>query len=141
MLIREDRIRQLLPHQGAMCLLAGVMEWDARRIVCVATSHQARDNPLAREGRLASICGVEYAGQAIALHGVLSGSQQPRQGGYLASVRELRCTRPFLHDCAGELIVEARLLLSEGKRVLYEFHVRHGDEALVSGRAAVALAQ
>ena len=123
-----------------MCLLDSVMEWDAQHIVCIATSHQAPDNPLSREGRLACVCGVEYAGQAIALHRALSGSQQPRQTGYLASVRELRCARAFLHDCAGELMVAARLLMAEREGVVYEFDVRFGNEVLLSGRAAVALA-
>lgn len=124
-----------------MCLLDGVMEWDGHHIVCVATSHRAPDNPLSRAGRLAAVCGVEYAGQAIALHGALSGSQRPRQAGYLASVRELRCTRPFLHDCAGVLTVAARLLLAEPERVLYEFAVHSESKLLLSGRAAVALAK
>ena len=138
MLIGHDRIRLLIPHAGSMCLLAGVTQYDSRRIVCVATSHRDPANPLAREGRLAAICAVEYAGQAIALHGSLNGPQ-PSRAGYLSAVREVRCLRAFLHDCSGDLTIEAQLVLGERDRVVYEFSLRTGADLLVAGRAAVAL--
>ena len=82
-----------IPHAGSMCVLDRVEAWDAARIRCSATSHRDPHNPLRARGRLASVCGIEYAAQAMAVHGALLGAQQaqteparPRVG-YLASVR------------------------------------------------------
>ena len=41
-----DRIRQLIPHAGTMCLLERVVEWTDAMIACRATSHTGADNPL-----------------------------------------------------------------------------------------------
>ena len=69
MLIGRERLQQMLPHADAMCLLSGVREADAARIVCVATSHRDGDNPLRRHDMLPAVCGIEYASQAMAIHG------------------------------------------------------------------------
>ena len=58
----------LLPHGETMCLLHAVESWDSSGIVCVAVSHCDHDNPLRRTDRLNSICGLEYAAQAMAVH-------------------------------------------------------------------------
>ena len=42
-------------------------------IECTASTHRAPGNPLAANGRLEAVCGVEYASQAMALHGALAG--------------------------------------------------------------------
>ncbi|HWQ40128.1 MAG TPA: hydroxymyristoyl-ACP dehydratase [Burkholderiales bacterium] len=139
MLIGPERIRDLLPHAGAMCLLDAVVEYDAMRILCVATSHRAASNPLAREGRLAAVCGVEYAGQTMALHGALTMPARNRRAGYLAAVRDMRCPRAWLHDCGPEMWIEACLLVAAGSRVMYEFKLTSGGTVLGTGRAAVAL--
>jgi len=140
MLIDRGRIGEMIPHTGSMCLLDRVIDWDASRIVCVAVSHRDPANPLLRAGRLSAVCGVEYAGQAMALHGALTRAQPgtPRAG-YLASIRDLLCSRAYLDDCGAQLTVEARLQLAEGARVIYDFELRDGERIVVSGRAAVAL--
>jgi predicted hotdog family 3-hydroxylacyl-ACP dehydratase len=130
----------MIPHAGSMCLLDRVVAWDPGKIVCVATSHRDPDNPLARCGRLRAVCGVEYAGQAMAAHGALTRRKTgaPRAG-YLASLRDLRCFVPYLDECGAELTVEARLQLAEGARVIYDFELKDGERVVVSGRAAIAL--
>jgi predicted hotdog family 3-hydroxylacyl-ACP dehydratase len=139
-LIDQARIRELIPHSGAMCLLERVVECDAERIRCIAVSHRDPANPLARNGRLAAICGVEYAGQAMALHGALSEQGSRTRGpGYLATVRELDCRCAWLDECGPALTVEARLLVADGPRVIYQFELRDESGMLVCGRAAVAL--
>jgi predicted hotdog family 3-hydroxylacyl-ACP dehydratase len=140
MLMDKARIAQLIPHAGAMCLLDGVLEADARRILCVAGSHRDRANPLARDGRLRAACGVEYAAQAMALHGALSHprSHKPRAG-YLASLRDLRLYAVYLDDAGPELLVEAEHLAGEGAHVIYRFAVRAQARTLLEGRAAVVL--
>ena len=140
MLMGKDEIRARIPHSGTMCLLDGVLSWDDQRIRCMASSHRDAGNPMRRDGRLRAACGVEYAAQAMALHGGLKtgGGAAPRAG-YLASLREVSCLVVYLDDVAGDLLVEAEQLLAEGSRVIYGFVV-HGDgHELLSGRAAVVL--
>ena len=70
-MLTREAIAALLPHDGAMVLLDEATAWDEARIACSARSHRDRSNPLRREGKLSSLCGVEYAAQAMALHGKL----------------------------------------------------------------------
>jgi predicted hotdog family 3-hydroxylacyl-ACP dehydratase len=140
MLIDQARIRTLIPHAGSMCLLDRVVEWGADAIVCIATSHRDPSNPLLRCGRLAAVCAVEYAGQAMALHGALLQTKPgSSRGGYLASVRDLDCRVEYLERCGPELTVKAGLLMADGPRVIYQFELRDGEQTIVSGQAAVAL--
>jgi predicted hotdog family 3-hydroxylacyl-ACP dehydratase len=154
-LIEKADITRLIPHAGAMCLLDAVLEWDAVRIRCVATSHRDMQNPLRRSGRLGILCGVEYAAQAMALHGSLAStgagtarSAAPGAGtarsaatgaGYLASVRDLACHTDRLDLLTGVLIVEAERLHGDAERAIYGFALRHDDRILLDGRAAVVL--
>lgn len=140
MLVTRAEIADLIPHSGAMCLLDGVMQWDAGRIRCVSLSHRAADNPLRAEGRLPALCGVEYAAQAMAVHGGLArkAGGKPRQG-FLASVRDVECRRSWLDDLEEDLIVDAELEAGDGNRVIYRFTLRVGDVQVLSGRAAVVL--
>ena len=139
MISRED-IAGMIPHAGAMHLLDGVLSWDADRIRCLSRSQRDRQNPLRMDGRLSALCGIEYAAQAMAIHGVLAGnvSKRPRLG-YLASLREVRCSRPRLDDLEGDLIVEAERMMGEESHVIYGFEVRVGDVEVLRGRAAVVL--
>ena len=79
-----------IPHQGSMCLLDRVLEWSGQRIVCDALSHTDPLNPLRAAARLGAANGVEYAAQAMAVHGALLAptGAAPTQG-YLTSVRGL----------------------------------------------------
>ena len=136
----KSEIRARIPHSGNMCLLDQVLSWDDGRICCLASSHRDEHNPLRRDGRLRAVCGVEYAAQAMALHGGLtSGSSAPPRRGYLASLREVSCLVAYLDEVAGDLLVEAEQLLAEGSRVIYGFVVRGDGHELLSGRAAVVL--
>ncbi|GEO41222.1 phosphotransferase [Skermanella aerolata] len=132
-------IARLIPHAGTMCLLDGVVAWDDASIRCTAISHRAPDNPLLDGGRLAAVCGVEYAAQAMAVHGGLAGGGKRPAAGYLASVRDLTCHVGRLDDVAEDLIIEADRLMGEGSSVIYSFMVRAGGRELLSGRAAVVI--
>jgi predicted hotdog family 3-hydroxylacyl-ACP dehydratase len=140
MRLTRAEIAGLIPHAGAMCLLDGVVEWDANRILCMSRSHRDADNPLRTDGRLPAVCGVEYAAQAMAVHGGLTGqvSGKPRAG-YLASLRDVVCRGGRLDDLAGDLVVEAELVAGDGERVIYQFTLRVGEVEVMSGRAAVVL--
>jgi predicted hotdog family 3-hydroxylacyl-ACP dehydratase len=143
MLIEKDGIARLIPHAGAMCLLDGVLSWDAARIECVSTTHLWVGNPMRRDGRIGILCGVEYAAQAMALHAALAGDdagETPRRG-YLASLRSVCCHAGRLDTIPGRLLVEVERLLGEADRVIFGFALRHEGGALLGGRAAVVLEQ
>jgi predicted hotdog family 3-hydroxylacyl-ACP dehydratase len=140
MRLNRADIAARIPHQGTMCLLEGVEEWDAHGIVCRAVSHRAADNPLRAHGRLAAACGIEYAAQAMAVHGALLASAQeaPRQG-YLASVRGAVLHVGRLDDVAADLTVRAERFSGDANNILYDFSIRAGERILLEGRAAVVL--
>ena len=129
-----------IPHQGSMCLLDAVREWSAEAIICTASSHTDPANPLRADGRLGTASGIEYAAQAMAIHGALlaGNAGQPRQG-YLTSVRGVTLHAARLDDLPGELIVRAERLSGDTNNILYQFSVSHGDCSLLEGRAAVVL--
>ncbi len=130
-----------IPHQGSMCLLDHVEAWDRERIRCRASSHRSADNPLRAYGRLGAACGIEYAAQAMAVHGALlapSDSTSARVG-YLVSVRGTRLQVPRLDDIAADLLVEATCITRSENHILYQFSVSAAGRLLLDGRAAVVL--
>jgi predicted hotdog family 3-hydroxylacyl-ACP dehydratase len=139
-MIDKAGIARLIPHAGTMVLLDRVEAWDAGMIRCRASSHRDAGNPLGVGGRLGAACGVEYAAQAMALHGGLTGAVDGRpRSGYLASLRALTLAVARLDDLAGDLVVEAERLAGEGAAVSYGFRISHEGAVLLSGRAAVIL--
>ena len=129
-----------IPHQGSMCLLDVVTNWDAQHICCTASSHRHNDNPLRAHGRLGVACGIEYAAQAMAAHGaLLAASEGPPGAGYLASVRsvDFRVTR--LDDILTDLEIEAERLSGDDNLILYSFRVSTAGRDLLTGRATVVL--
>lgn len=129
-----------IPHHGDMCLLDAVVDWSAADITCRASSHADPANPLRAEGRLGAASGIEYAAQAMAVHGALlaGASDRPRHG-YLTSLRGVTLHVARLDDLPGELSVRAERLSSDGRHVLYRFVISHAGRCLVEGRAAVVL--
>jgi len=139
--IGRDAIAALIPHQGAMCLLERVLEWDADRISLATATHRSADNPLRARGRLRALHLCEYGAQAMAVHGglVAQAAGSRAQPGMLVSLREVRFYRGYIEDLPGELEVEARRLLQTAGSWQYVFTVNHASEQLASGRAAVML--
>ena len=132
-------ITALIPHEGSMCLLDAVLSWDATTITCVASSHRAVDNPLAVDGRLDAVCGVEYASQAMAAHGGLTGNVRRPRAGYLANLRDVVCCVERLDLLEQQLQVSAELLIADGPRVIYRFELTCDAKPVLSGRAAVVI--
>ena len=161
-------IAALIPHSGAMCLLARLEAWDAQRIVCIATNHRDAGHPLRTRSGLLSTCAIEYAAQAMALHGALIGqaSGTPATPGYLASARGVRLHVLRLDDLAfdaadvaevadaadvadaaataagrgrDELRIEATRQAGDARQILYAFSVSHAGRPIADGRAAVVL--
>ncbi len=129
-----------IPHQGAMCLLAAVVDWSETAISCSAVSHSDPANPLRADGRLGAANGIEYAAQAMAVHGaLLAAADEPPRQGYLASVRGVQLHVARLDDLPGELSITAERLSGDGNHILYRFAVSHAGHCLLEGRAAVIL--
>jgi len=130
-----------IPHGGRMCLLDALLSWSADRIRCSAVSHRDPDHPLRHGGVLPSPVAIEYAAQAMALHGTLCAAPgaAPRPG-FLAAVRGVRLRVPRLDSIEGALIVSAQRLAGDSGHALYTFALHDAkDTLLVEGRATVIL--
>ena len=135
----SDVIRSVIPHQGGMCLLERVLDWDESRIRLTTATHRSLENPLRNGGRLRSVHLCEYGAQAMAGHGglVARGSSAPR---LLVSLRGVHLHVDDIDGLEGELVVEAERLLDTGSSWHYSFRVLHGNRLLAEGRAAVMAA-
>jgi predicted hotdog family 3-hydroxylacyl-ACP dehydratase len=139
-------IEALIPHRGPMCLLAGMTSWRADAIECVAINHRDVRHPLRSASGLLASATIEYAAQAMALHGALSAAHEDRiaSPGLLASARDVRLACWRLDDLPAvdpdALVVSAERQAADATRILYAFRVRHGYRELASGRIAVVLA-
>lgn len=134
-------IAKHIPHQGDMCLLDNVEQWDNESIVCRASSHRDIDNPLRAHGQLGIACGIEYAAQAMAVHGALLApidSATPKVG-YLVSVRGVTMAVARLDDIATDLLIRASCIMANESNMLYQFSIHADDKLLLEGRAAVVL--
>ena len=138
-------IAALIPHSGPMCLLSGLQSWDLQRIVCNAHNHRDAQHPLRTHSGLLASAVIEYAAQAMALHGALIGQAtgQEVRPGYLASVRGTQLHVLTLHDLPAaqpdELRIEATRQAGDERQLLYAFTVQHAGRVLAEGRAAVVL--
>lgn len=145
--LQHKDIARLIPHQGNMCLLDRVTAWNTSQISCEASSHQSGNNPLRAHGRLGASCGIEYAAQAMAVHGALiaqsqAGANQASHGpqiGYLASIRGVTLHVERLDDLRERLTILADRMGGDASTILYNFTVHAGAALLLSGRAAVVL--
>ena len=145
--MRLDRtwIEQNIPHHGRMCLLDEVMEWDAQHIRCRSGTHRLSDHPLRSQDRLGIACGIEYAAQAMAVHGALAGGALADAGkgrsevGFLAGLRDVRLYVLRLDDIESDLICDVLLVAGDQGSALYEFALTSEAEPqrLLSGRATV----
>ncbi len=132
-LLDHADIAARIPHAGSMCLLGAVTFWDAHRIVCLAISHRAADHPLrAADGSLGVAAGIEYAAQAMAVHGSLLTEQAARRDGsvapkpspgMLASVRAVEMHTRRLDDLEQALQVEATRVASDAQALVYSFEL------------------
>jgi len=126
-----------------MCLLDEVVTWNPVRVQCRSSTHRDATNPLRAHNRLAAVCGIEYAAQAMAVHGALiasrltSPTQSATVAGYLASVRNVNLYADRLDDIEGDLVATAELVTGDEHTVLYDFTVSTGERVLLAGRATI----
>ncbi|QID19683.1 hydroxymyristoyl-ACP dehydratase [Nitrogeniibacter mangrovi] len=137
----RDWIATRIPHTGSMCLLDTVEACDEARIRCRASSHRDPAHPLRNGERLGAAVGVEYAAQAMAVHGAIlqPPTERPRVG-FLASVRGVELLVDRLDTIDAPLCVEAERLSGNESTILYRFEVSADGQVLLRGRAAVIVA-
>ncbi|MFW5432313.1 MAG: 3-hydroxylacyl-ACP dehydratase [Methylophilaceae bacterium] len=133
-----------IPHQGTMCLLDKVTSWNEEEITCHASSHHLPNNPLRYQDQLSTACGIEYAAQAMAVHGALlatslNAHNGPPRAGFLVSVRGATVHRARLDDIKHPLEIKATCSHRAGDNILYKFSLHAANELLLEGRAAVML--
>lgn len=123
-----------------MCLLEEVLSWDETRACCRSSTHRRADNPLRAYGRLGAACGVEYAAQAMAVHGALVAERAGDRvaPGMLASVRNVQLHVQRLDDIAGDVIAAVQWIAGDLRTALYEFSLTTASRVLLTGRAAIA---
>ncbi len=161
-------IAELIAHQGGMCLLDRILEWDETRILLQTDSHRRPTNPLRVAGRLRALHLCEYGAQAMAVHGALRTRPPPRAPaadtaagaasanlpgsrdtarvqaapatGMLVSLRHVSFACDYIEDLPGSLHVAALCLQATPASLQYRFSIEHAGELLAEGRAAVMLA-
>jgi predicted hotdog family 3-hydroxylacyl-ACP dehydratase len=141
MRLNRGWIEAHIPHQGRMCLLDEVLDWETDRIRCASGGHASPDHPLRAHGRLGIACGIEIAAQTMAVHGALSAGgagERPRPG-LLAGVRSVHMYTSRLDDLQADLICEATRMAGDAATALYEFELSSAGATLMRGRATVVL--
>jgi predicted hotdog family 3-hydroxylacyl-ACP dehydratase len=130
-----------VPHSGAMCLLDALLSWTAHEIVCRVVNHADPQHPLRLGDVLPAASALEYASQAMALHGSLCavrGAAPTR--GFVASARNMHMRVRRLDDATGPLRVRAARLAGDVSQAMYGFELLDARERLlVDGRATVVL--
>lgn len=138
MLSREE-ICALMPHDGKMCLIEKLLEWDDDQLVCSTESHMRTDNPLRSNHRLNAVHAAEYGAQAMALHGGLLARESgasPRAG-FLVSLRGVKLHRERLDDTTHPMLIRATKLLADSGNLLYDFQLTINEIPIAEGNAAV----
>ncbi len=140
MKINRPWIQSHIPHQGTMCLLEEVKHWSDNEIQCCAHSHMALDNPLRDSHGLPISAGIEYAAQAMAVHGaLLAPVDQLPEVGYLTSVRNVEWWTSRLDDAGAEITIYASRISGNEVSLLYDFSILCNDRLLLRGRAGVMI--
>ncbi|MCL6415853.1 hypothetical protein MIB92_09325 [Aestuariirhabdus sp. Z084] len=142
-----EQLSGLLPHQGDMCLLASVESWDQKNIHCRVISHRSGQNPLRHCGRLDAHTAVEYAGQAMAVHGSLlqlvanseSTDHFTPPAGYLVGVNHFVAHCQDLSKVEEDIDLYCEQLIADSNGQVYQFEMRAQDVIKASGRVTVML--
>ena len=137
--ITRKELCRMLPHGEDMCLLHEVRWWNDSAISCIARSHLDPHNPLRRDDVLESICGVEYAAQAMAIHIRLTNPDEnmERKMGYVGAIRDMTMHASRLDELSNDLEITASVLITQGANYMYTFRLTALGEDVLKGRASV----
>ena len=140
MSVTGHALAKLLPHGANMVLIDEVTAHDATRIECRSARHRDPANPLRIDGVLPALAGLEWAAQAMALHGAL---QRNPPGvlahGRIASVRDVEVAAERLDQTDAPLQVRCTLEQASGTIRAYGFTVEAAGQPLLRGRMVVSV--
>lgn len=148
--LNRQEIEQRLPHAGTMSLLDEIIAADESTLTAQAVSHRDADNPLRIDGKIAMVNGVEYAAQAMAVHGSLvlekklaaNKEQLEVSQGYIATVRNIELNAAYFPDADSSsepLLIKVAQLMSDQNGFTYQFDIHCEQQLLISGRITVFL--
>lgn len=137
--MNRTELEAYLPHAGDMVLLDAVDAISPDAVACRASSHALASNPLRRGGVVPANAALEYAAQAIALHGRWRTRAEPssKQAAFIAVLRHARWRRQPLSAAPAPLIVSARLLAELGESAHYAFEVTDALGAQIAAGEAI----
>ncbi|GJL63034.1 MAG: hypothetical protein NPIRA04_16880 [Nitrospirales bacterium] len=137
--LTRSEICQMLPHGEDMCLLDEVQWWDESDIVCTTNSHLNKDHPLRHRDLLESICGIEYAAQAMGIHIALTAFKHKQTSllGLLGGLRDVTMNVSRLDLCPKLLNIQATCVMNTGANFMYTFHITTEETSVLSGRASI----
>ena len=138
-MIERSEFERLIPHNGSMCLIDRVLEWDDSSIHCATVSHCNPDNPLQTGSQLAAVHLIEYGAQSMAIHGALLARAEGRSlaPGYLAGLKFVKFNVTRLDNIEEEMYLSAEQLVRQGNSVMYQFCARTNRADLGGGRITV----
>jgi predicted hotdog family 3-hydroxylacyl-ACP dehydratase len=125
-----------------MCLLDSVVDWNEAAIHCRARTHRDAQHPLRLDGRLGAVHAIEYAAQAMALHGALIGGDgaAASRPGYIGAVRAVELHATVIPASAEALDIRAERIDGGERHVVYGFSVSADQQPVASGRISIAFA-
>ncbi|EPC03289.1 hypothetical protein L861_17250 [Litchfieldella anticariensis FP35 = DSM 16096] len=130
-----------LPHAGPMQLLDAVLSWNDDSIRCLTASHVDDANPLHQGHSFSRMHLLEYAAQAIAVHGSLLDPDGPGKLVYIAAFRDVDLAPAPLPQITETLLdVRATQLAAMPDGSLYAFSVISSSTVIAQGKATVAIA-
>lgn len=137
-MLNRAAIAALIPHAGRMCLLDELLSYTPDVAICASRSHRAADHPLRRDGQLSALHLIEYAAQAAAVHGALTGTADaPREAGLLAAVRSVELAVSRLDDLPDALHLQVRRVAANPQGRIYRFEARAGERLIGSGSLVI----
>ena len=150
-ILNHQEIERRLPHAGSMCLLDEIIQADETTLTAQAFSYRDADNPLRVNGKIAMVNGVEYAAQAMAVHGSLvlekkqagSKAELKSSQGYIATVRNIELNSPYFPEAdpssSAALLIKVKQLMTDQNGFTYQFDIHYEQQLLISGRITVFL--
>ena len=145
----RSSICRYLPHGAGAVLLDVVAHTDHDTSICKSSRHKDVRNPfrVERAGQwcLPASAAIEFAAQAIALHGALGGrggSDAQPASAYIARLKGVTWKPVLLSDVAGELTISATCTGRLASGAEYTFEITAEDMGrLASGTAIVMFAE
>lgn len=135
--MNQEDIAKLIPHTGNMCLLEKIINWNETTLKAQTYTHLKLDNPLRTNDKLKSIHGIEYAAQAMAVHGALL--DKKCQNGYIGSIRNVVVNEAYLPTRKSPLDIHVQALMRSKQGFIYNFSLQCTNQLIISGKITIFL--